>query len=172
VPHPVIITPYDPDWPRVYEEESRLIRATVGDIIRSLEHCGSTSVPGLPAKPIVDIIAGVDGREAADECRDRLQAIGYDDASPGDNTDWYYCLGKGPHSPGFHLHLVKEESPHHQKHIIFRDWLRTHPEDARAYADLKIKLAEKHRNDRVAYTDLKTGFIDKIVEKAKTSRLS
>lgn len=167
MPRPVIIASYDPDWPRVYEEESRLIRATVGTLIHSLEHCGSTSVPGLAAKPIIDIIAGVEGREAAEECRKRLTAIGYDDASPGDNPDWYYCLGKGPHSPGFHLHLVKEGSTHHLKHIIFRDWLRTHPEDTQAYQELKLNLAEKHRDNRVAYTGSKTEFIDRIVEKAK-----
>jgi GrpB-like predicted nucleotidyltransferase (UPF0157 family) len=172
VPRRVIITPYDPDWPRVYEEESRLIRATVGTLIHSLEHCGSTSVPGLAAKPIIDIIAGVDGRETAEECRKRLTAICYDNASPGDNPDWYYCLGKGPHSPGFHLHLVKEGSTHHLKHIIFRDWLRTHPEDTRAYQELKLNLAERYRNDRVAYTDSKTEFIDKTVEKAMSSRPS
>jgi GrpB-like predicted nucleotidyltransferase (UPF0157 family) len=175
VPRPVIIAPYDPEWPRIYEEESKLIRATVGDTIRSLEHCGSTSVPGLAAKPIVDIIAGVDGREDAENCRERLKAIGYDDASPGDNPDWYYCLGKGPHSPGFHLHLVKEGSPHHVKHLAFRDWLRTHPEDARAYAELKINLAAKYRDDRVKYTESKNDFIDAIeekTEKARTSRSS
>jgi GrpB-like predicted nucleotidyltransferase (UPF0157 family) len=170
MPRPVTITPYDPEWPKVYEAESKLIRATVGDVIRSLEHCGSTSVPGLAAKPIIDIIAGVDGRRDADLCKERLRAIGYDDVSTGDDPDWYYCLGKGPHSPGFHLHLVKEGSTHHLKHIIFRDWLRTHPADARAYAELKISLAEKYRDDRVKYTDSKTEFIDKTVEKAKKTR--
>jgi GrpB-like predicted nucleotidyltransferase (UPF0157 family) len=170
VPRPVIITPYDPNWPKVYEEESKLIRATVGDIIRSLDHIGSTSVPGLAAKPIIDIIASVDGRGDADLCKERLHAIGYDDVSTGDSPDWYYCLGKGPHSPGFHLHLVKEGSQFHKKHILFRDWLRTHPADTRAYAELKISLAEKHRDDRVTYTNSKTEFIEGIVEKAKKTR--
>jgi GrpB-like predicted nucleotidyltransferase (UPF0157 family) len=90
--------------------------------------------------------------------------------SSGDNPDWYYCLGKEPHSPGFHLHLVKEGSTHHLKHIIFRDWLRTNLNDAHAYRDLKIELSEKYRNDRVTYTHSKTIFIDGIVEKAKKSR--
>jgi GrpB-like predicted nucleotidyltransferase (UPF0157 family) len=159
--------PYDPEWPRIYDEESTLIRDTVGGVIRSLEHVGSTSVPGLWAKPIIDIIAGVDGPADAERCRELLQPIGYDDASTGDNPDWYYCLGKGPHSPGFHLHLVKEGSQFHRKHILFRDWLRAHPADAEAYTELKIRLAEKYRNDRVAYTDGKTEFINGIVERAK-----
>jgi GrpB-like predicted nucleotidyltransferase (UPF0157 family) len=167
MPRPVVIVPYDPEWPRIYDEESTLIRDTVGGVIRSLEHVGSTSVPGLWAKPIIDIIAGVDGPADAERCRELLQPIGYDDASTGDNPDWYYCLGKGPHSPGFHLHLVKEGSRFHEKHILFRDWLRSHPADAEAYTELKIRLAEKYRNDRVAYTDGKTEFINGIVERAK-----
>ena len=167
MPQPVVIVPYDSAWPRIYEEESRLISGSVGGIIRSLEHVGSTSVPGLWAKPIIDIIAGVDGPADAERCRELLQPIGYDDASTGDNPDWYYCLGKGPHSPGFHLHLVKEGSRFHEKHILFRDWLRAHPADAEAYTELKIRLAEKYRNDRVAYTDGKTEFINGIVERAK-----
>jgi len=167
MPRPVVIVPYDPEWPRIYDEESTLIRDTVGGVIRALEHVGSTSVPGLWAKPIIDIIAGVDGPADAERCRELLQPIGYDDASTGDNPDWYYCLGKGPHSPGFHLHIVKEGSRFHEKHILFRDWLRSHPADAEAYTELKIRLAEKYRNDRVAYTDGKTEFINGIVERAK-----
>jgi len=165
MPRPVVIAPYDPEWPRVYEVERKLIHGAVGGIIRSIEHIGSTSVPGLWAKPIIDIIAGVEGPVDAEGCKELLQHIGYDDASSGDNPDWYYCLGKGPHSPGFHLHLVREGSPHHLKHVLFRDWLRTNPADAEAYRDLKIALSEKYRNDRVAYTDNKTEYIDGIVKK-------
>jgi len=167
MPRPVVIVPYDPEWPRIYDEESKLIRGAVGGIIRSLEHVGSTSVPGLWAKPIIDIIAGVDGQADAERCRALLQPKGYDDASAGDNPDWYYCLGKGPHSPGFHLHLVKEGCQFHRKHILFRDWLRTHTVDAEAYKKLKLSLSKKYRNDRVAYTEDKTEFINSIVEKAK-----
>ncbi|HIH87908.1 TPA: GrpB family protein [Candidatus Bathyarchaeota archaeon] len=170
MPRPVIIVPYDSEWPRIYEKEKKLILDAVGGIIKSIEHIGSTSVSGLWAKPIIDVIAGVDGHGDAEGCRELLQHIGYDDASPGDTPDWFYCLGKGPHSPGFHFHLVKEGSQFHRKHMLFRDWLRAHPADADAYRDLKIELSEKYRNDRVAYTESKTAFIDGIVEKAKKSR--
>jgi GrpB-like predicted nucleotidyltransferase (UPF0157 family) len=167
MPRPVIIVPYDPEWPRIYEEESRLIRSIVGSTIRSLEHMGSTSVPGLWAKPI---IASVYGHTDAERCGVLLQPLGYSDASFGDKLDWYYCLGKGLHSPDFHFHLVKERSPFHEKHILFRDWLRAYPVDAEVYKELKIRLAEKYRNDRVSYTDGKMEFINGIVEKAKKSR--
>ncbi len=170
MPKPVVIVPYDPDWPHIYEGEKRLIESRVGGIVRSIEHIGSTSVPGLWAKPIVDIIAGVDGVDDAEKCKELLREDGYDDVSPGIGDDWYYCLGKGPHSPGFHLHLVREGSLHHRKHLLFRDWLRTHPADADAYKELKLTLSEKYRNDRVAYTDSKTVFIDGVVERAKKAR--
>lgn len=170
MPKPVVIIPYDPEWPKIYEEEKRRIKSRVGHIIRSIEHIGSTSVPGLWAKPIIDIIAGVDDAEDAEKCRALLLQDGYDDPSPGDGDDWYYCLGRYP-SPSFHLHLVRESSPHHLKHILFRDWLRANPAEAKAYRELKIQLSEKYRNDRVAYTDNKTGFIDGIVEKAKRPRI-
>ncbi len=171
MPKTIVIVPYDPEWPRIYEDEKRLIQSRVGDIIRSIEHVGSTSVPGLWAKPIIDIIAGIDYAEDADKCRDLLRQDGYDDVSPGIFEDWYYCLGKGPHSPGFHLHLVREGSPHHLKHLIFRDWLRAHNEDANSYKELKIELSERYRDERIAYTASKTDFINRIVEKAKKTKI-
>jgi GrpB-like predicted nucleotidyltransferase (UPF0157 family) len=170
MPHPVVIVPYDPEWPGIYDEERKLIFSKVGGIIRSIEHVGSTSIQGLPAKPIIDIIIGVDGPEDAERCRELLLHIGYDDVSAGISPDWYYCLGKGLRSPGFHLHLVKEGSTHHLNHMIFRDWLRAHPADADIYKDLKISLSEKYRIDRVAYTYGKTAFINGILVKAKKSR--
>jgi GrpB-like predicted nucleotidyltransferase (UPF0157 family) len=111
----------------------------------SLEHVGSTSIPSLWAKPIIDIISGVEGRADVESCRMLLLSLGYDDTSSGDNPDWYYCLAKTAHIPGFHLHLVREGSPHHLKHILFRDWLRTHPSDTEAYKKLKLSLSQKHR---------------------------
>jgi GrpB-like predicted nucleotidyltransferase (UPF0157 family) len=170
MPRPIVIVHYDSDWPKIYEEESELIRGAIGGIILSLEHIGSTSVPGLWAKPIIDIIAGVNDLESADRCKVILYNFGYEDSSPGNQPDWFYCLGKAPHSPGFHLHLVKEGSSFQMRHILFRDWLRTHHTDAESYKDLKIKLSEKYRDDRVAYTDSKTEYINGIVEKAEKTR--
>ena len=109
MPRPVIIVPYNQDWPRIYEKERKLILGATGGIIRSLEHIGSTSIPGLWSKPIIDIIAGVNNLKSAEECRNILKTLRYEDVSPGDHPDWYYCLGKISHGPGFHQHLVKEE---------------------------------------------------------------
>jgi len=166
LPAPVILVDYDPAWPSLYEAERRRILDAVGGKILSIEHVGSTSVPGLGAKPIIDIVAGVDSKFAADECVELLKPVGYTDVTPEDSPEWFYCLGRGPHSVGYHLHLVLEGSPFHLKHIVFRDYLRSHPEAAAEYYALKKRLSARYRENRVAYTESKTGFIDAVVERA------
>ena len=161
--HPVIIVEYDPQWPVLYRKEKIRILETVGPKIFAIEHIGSTAVEGLGAKPIIDMMAGVHGLSDADECPPQLKKIGYIDITPQpDNLEWYYCLGRGPHSPGYHLHLVKFESTHWRKHLLFRDFLQTHPEVAQEYYELKKRLASEYRYDRVGYTNAKTLFTESV----------
>jgi len=168
MPRPVKIVDYDPRWPIIYEEERSSILEVAGSMILAIEHIGSTVVPGLSAKPIIDIMAGVEGSEDADECVRLLQAIGYDDVtSQPEAPDWYYCLGKGFHSVGYHLHLVRHGSEHWERHIVFRDHLRTNPETARDYERLKRHLASEHGSNRLTYTEAKTSFIESIVSRVK-----
>jgi len=171
LPRPVIIVSYDPQWPILYEEEKRHILEAVGRKVLAIEHIGSTAVPGLGAKPIIDIMAGVHQFADAEECLPLLQLLGYDDVTPqpGD-SEWYYCLGKGKGHQGehtYHLHLVKFMSEHWEKHLLFRDFLRTCPEVAQQYYELKKKLAEKHGSNREAYTEAKTPFIESVVAQAR-----
>jgi GrpB-like predicted nucleotidyltransferase (UPF0157 family) len=163
----VTIVDYDPQWPILYEGERRSVLEVAAEKILDIEHIGSTAVPGLGAKPIIDILAGVECETIADECVRLLAAIGYDDVTPEpEETDWYYCLGKGFHSVGYHLHLVRSGSGHWERHILFRDYLRTHPETARDYENLKRSLASEHGPDRLAYTEAKTSFIESVVSRA------
>jgi GrpB-like predicted nucleotidyltransferase (UPF0157 family) len=121
-------------------------------------------VPGLGAKPIIDIMAGVHQQADADECLILLQKIGYTDVTPEpDNSEWFYCLGKEPHSAGYHLHLVKFPSDHWNRQLVFRDYLRNHPDVAKRYFRLKKELSEKYGSDRVGYTEAKAAFIEKVV---------
>ena len=172
-PRPVRVVPYDPRWPNDYAEERRRILAALGETIVSLDHIGSTSVPGLGGKPIVDILVGVRNAVDADACLPPLRELGYDDVTPEpQEPDWHYCLGKRPvpQRPrllNFHLHLVTHRSAHWAKHLLFRDYLRTHPEVARAYYDLKRRLASRHGSDREGYTAAKTTFIDAVVADAR-----
>lgn len=170
MPSPVIIVEYDPQWPILYEEEKRRILEAVGHKVLAIDHIGSTAVPGLGAKPIIDIMAGVHQLADADECLPCLQKIGYIDVTPEpENPEWYYCLGKGPHSTGYHLHLVKFMNDHWRRHLLFRDFLRTHPEVAQQYYELKKKLALEYGSDRVGYTNAKTSFIESATARALQS---
>jgi GrpB-like predicted nucleotidyltransferase (UPF0157 family) len=105
MPNPVIIVNYDPRWPLMYEAEKARLLAAIGDLLLAIEHIGSTAVLGLSAKPIIDMLAGVRDRAAADECVARLQSLGYDDVTPQDDPEWFYCLGRGAPSE-YHLHLA------------------------------------------------------------------
>lgn len=168
----VIIVTYDPKWPILYEQEKCRILEAIGHKVMAIEHVGSTAVPGLGAKPIVDIMAGVLQSADAEECLPFLQRLGYDDVTPQpENPDWYYCLGKYTRAlaeaTAYHLHLVRFMSDHWKKHLLFRDFLRAHPEVAQRYHELKKKLAAEHVSDREAYTQAKTSFIDSVVLQAR-----
>lgn len=166
---PVYIVDYDHVWPERYESERRRVMRVMGRRVRSIEHIGSTSVPGLGAKPIIDILAGVDDQENADLCVEALAALGYDDVTPQpENPDWFYCLGRRLEGPYCHLHLVREGSEFQGDHVIFRDYLRENPDACREYHELKKELVERYRYQRQAYTEAKTEFIRSAIEQTRS----
>ena len=168
MPGPAVIVGYDPSWSLLFKEERISILRVAGRIVLDVEHIGSTAVAGLSAKPIVDMMAGVQGPSEADQCLPMLAHIGYSDVFPEpDNQEWFYCLGKGPHSVGCHLHLVKYGSEHWNRHLLFRDYLRKHSDVAQQYQALKIRLAQEHGIDREAYTRSKTLFIESVLSQAQ-----
>jgi len=163
---PVVIVNYNPLWQTLYESEARLIRRVLGSRILAIEHIGSTAVPNLGGKNIVDIMAGVNSLEEAKQCLAPLESIGYTEVIPQvNNADWYYCLEKSQQTPGFHLHLVRFGSEHWKKHIIFRDFLRKNPKVAQEYCALKKELSAKYGTDRLGYTEAKTAFIESVIAK-------
>lgn len=168
---PIIIAKHDPRWPVLYEEEKRRVLEVVGHKVLAIEHIGSTAVLGLGAKPIIDMMAGVRDSADAEESVSLLQAIGYSDVTPEPgNPEWYYCLGKRCQGGvSYHLHLMKFMSSHWERHLLFRDFLRTHPEAAQQYYELKKRLAEKYGSDRDGYTNAKASFIESVVAQARQS---
>lgn len=106
-------------------------------------------------------------KKAADEILEVMKPLGYIHVSRGEDPDWFYCACRIAGGVRFHLHLVMYDSDFHLKHIIFRDWLKVHPEDVRRYYELKVDLAERYGHDMVVYANAKTDFIKSIVEKAK-----
>jgi GrpB-like predicted nucleotidyltransferase (UPF0157 family)/GNAT superfamily N-acetyltransferase len=161
MPGPIEIVAPDPRWPGWFGEENALVRATLGKSLLGIEHIGSTSVPGLGGKPTIDMMAGVAGRNEADAALPVLAAIGYTDVTPeSEDPEWYYCIGKGGGAARrFHLHLVRSESGFWRRHIVFRDFLRSHAAVAEEYFELKQSLAARCRDERMKYCTAKTAFI-------------
>lgn len=171
------VVSYDSKWPIMFEQErDHLIKCLPGDLIRRIEHFGSTAVPGLAAKPIVDILVEVTSLEETNEkIVPILEEQGYDyfwRPSFGDNGPPFYAWfikrnqnGKRTH----HIHMIEKDFPLWDN-LFFRDYLREHPEIARDYADLKFRLFKKYKNDRVAYTNAKSDFIREITTRAKSNQ--
>jgi GrpB-like predicted nucleotidyltransferase (UPF0157 family) len=164
---PVVVVDYDTGWPVRYEAEKQLVVGALGDRVLGIEHVGSTAVPGLAAKPVVDMMAGVASREVAGECLPALVGIGFTDVTPCDeHPGWYFCVGKGERPHDVHLHLVEYGGRFWDRHIRFRDYLRVHPATGDEYARLKLALAGRHGRARQAYCDAKTGFIKRVETRA------
>ena len=169
--NPVIIVDYNPQWPALYAEEREQILGAVGDIIAAIEHVGSTSVPGLGAKPIIDIMVGLHSLADAQKCMGPLAAIGYQYRPELEEfiPERRY-FNKGPVEAHRHLHMVEVTSDFWKKHLLFRDTLRTHADVAEEYERLKRDLAARFGTDRTGYTDAKTSFIEAVIAKARAAK--
>jgi len=169
------IGPYDPLWPALFhEEKSRLLTLLPHDLIGRIEHFGSTAIPGIPAKPIVDMLVEVADLEAAKpRVVPVLEARGYDyfwHPNHGDTGHPYYAwfirrdqsTGKRTH----HIHLVERDFRNWEA-LLFRDYLIERNDLAREYLDLKLRLAARFTHDRAAYTHGKGEFVVRVTEEAK-----
>ncbi len=159
----VVVVDYDPQWPIVYKKEKAEIVRAIGDEVIAIEHIGSTAVPGLGAKPIIDIMVAVRHLSDADQCIQSLQSIGYEYVPEHEVQIPERRYFRKAHR---HLHMVEPTSDFWRRHLFFRDHLRSHPKVAREYYELKKQLASECGLDRKAYTDAKTAFIQSIVARA------
>lgn len=171
---PIEITDYDPAWPRLFEEEKARILETIGPWVVAVEHVGSTAVPGLGAKAIIDIMAGIRDLSEAPNCIGRLEGLGYEyrpDLEVEMPERRYFrkfdSLGVRSH----HLHMVEDTSDFWGRHLAFRDYLRSRPDQAERYYRLKKELASRFGSDRIGYTEAKTEFIEGALTRARGTRL-
>ncbi len=170
----VSVAPYDPRWPELFEKEKKhLLSCLPKGLIGRIAHFGSTAVPGLAAKPIVDMLVEVSSLdETKKSIAPVLEAQGYDyfwRPTWGDDTPPFYAWFVKRDSQGnrtHHLHMVESHFEHWDR-LLFVDYLIEHPDVAREYGALKVKLSEMHHNDRVAYTKAKTEFVARVTEKAE-----
>ncbi|MFC6732333.1 MULTISPECIES: GrpB family protein [unclassified Haladaptatus] len=169
---PITLADYDPDWPAAFDAEASHIESVIGEHIERIEHIGSTAVPGLPAKPIIDIMVGLDALADAARCLGPLEALGYEYVSTFEDVmpERRYLRKSEGDTRTHHLHMVETASDFWERHLAFRDYLRTHPEVAADYADLKRDLAAAHPHDIGAYTDGKDDFIRRVERQALTDQ--
>ena len=167
---PVVIEEYTRDWVLQFQEEQRLIKGIMGEKAIAIEHIGSTSVEGLGAKPILDIMGGVSHLKEVDEFIEPLEKIGYKHVLHKEFPNRRF-FRKGEWRAGtHHLHFYKYESEEWHNNILFRNFLRTHHDELKQYHQFKKELAEKYHFDRVAYTKSKEPFIKKVIKIAKEER--
>jgi len=170
----VVIVPYNPNWPRMFEEEKKhLFDCLPHEIIKRIEHFGSTAIPGLSAKPIIDILVEVTSLEETKKVIvPVLTAQGYDyfwRPTHGDDGPPFYAWFVKRDAQGnrtHHIHMVESKFEHWDR-LFFRDYLIEHLNLINEYQQLKLHLAEKFPSDRVAYTTAKTKFIVRVTLLAK-----
>ena len=156
---PIRLVPYDPDWPARFESERALLEGAIGQWAPGgIHHVGSTAVPGLDAKPVIDILVGVADLASSRACFEPLAELDYHYAPYLAEQMHWFCK-PDPHRRTHHLHLVPEGSPRYRDELAFRDVLRADPAAASEYSALKRELAERFEHDRDGYTDAKTEFI-------------
>jgi GrpB-like predicted nucleotidyltransferase (UPF0157 family) len=170
----IIIEAYNPEWPLLYEEHKERILGAIGHITSGIEHVGSTSVPGLAAKPTIDILVGVHTDEDVDRSVAPMQALGYEYLAKYEDRMPYrrlFHLRPTGASHRVNVHLVRHGHEFWERHLLFRDYLRAHPETTAEYERLKRELTtqfdREHTND---YAEAKTPFIRAVEERARRER--
>jgi len=156
---------HDPLWPSAFAaERDRLLSLLAGSFLE-VQHIGSTAVPGLPAKPIIDLLGGVSSMAQAESLMDRICSSGYTTSAEFNATltdrKWFMRWADGRRT--HHLHVVVHHGAAWNERICFRDALRSQPDVASRYAALKSRLAEAHATDREAYTEAKSGFVRSVL---------
>ncbi len=160
----VELSEYDPEWPSLFEAEREFLMEIIGQwFCGSVEHVGSTAVPGLVAKPVIDVMFGVRSLEESQSAIAVLVKNGYEYFPYKADVMHWFCKPSDAFRT-HHLHLIPYQSPLWKERIQFRDTLLTNPEIANEYAALKKELAARFKEDREAYTEMKWPFIQRVLE--------
>ncbi len=159
-PSRIEVVPYDPLWQREFERAAGEVTTALGPNVLAVHHVGSTSIPGIHAKPVIDLLAVVADLAAVDRRTAEMQRLGYEAMGAFGIEGRRYFRRDNPKGRRTHqLHVFAEASPHVRRHLAFRDFMRAHPALADEYGALKQKLAAAHPHDVEAYMDGKDAFI-------------
>ena len=166
MPQHIQVVDYDPAWPEKFKKEAERIRWILGDCCCEIYHIGSTSVEGLSAKPIIDIMPVVKDLSATDACRAAFEKIGYEWMGEFGIAGRRY-LRKGGDERTHQIHIFAQTDTYNiTRHLAVRDYLRAHPDEAAAYAALKIRLAAEYPYDIEGYCDGKDAFVRALEKRA------
>jgi GrpB-like predicted nucleotidyltransferase (UPF0157 family) len=161
------VVPHNPNWAAMFQAEADQLAPIFGSEALAIEHIGSSAIPGIKAKPIIDILIAVKDIERVDDFNEQMSALGYEPYGefgiPGRR---YFSTGHTDADRPRHVHVFQSDNPEVARHIDFRDYMRAHPDNAQIYSRLKESLAQKFPNDRERYTDGKSDFIREMDRKA------
>lgn len=163
----VQLVPYQTEWKTCFEEEANCLQVALEGHVFQIEHVGSTAVEGLSAKPIIDIMLGVEHLSEGKILIPLLEEIDYTYIQPDPFPNVFVLVKGTPDKRTHHLFIQELATPYWDEKILFRDYLRAYPEATTAYEDLKQDLAQKYATDRPSYTAKKAKFITEILEKAR-----
>jgi GrpB-like predicted nucleotidyltransferase (UPF0157 family) len=154
------IAPYNKNWPLEFAKEAKRIKEALGSNCVEIHHIGSTSVPGLPAKPIIDIIPVVKDICSVDQSRLKMEALGYEPKG-----EFGIAFRRYFQKDNYNVHIFEQGNSEIDRHLKFRDWMRGNPKDRDEYAQLKQSLSIKFPNDLMSYCIGKEEFVTSIDSK-------
>ena len=160
------VVPYDPEWAARFRKEAVSLRSVFEELMEDVHHIGSTAVPGLPAKPIIDLLVEVADIEKVDVHNDRLVELGYIPKGEFGIAGRRFFIKGSEEDRSHHIHVFQTGSPCVAQHLVLRDYLVAHPEDAEAYGRLKEVLARQFPDDIMGYMRGKNDFLQDLLEKA------
>ncbi|MFD2445590.1 GrpB family protein [Bacillus sp. CGMCC 1.16607] len=160
----VRLSNFNENWAQMFQDESHYLKSIFGDEIIRFEHFGSTSVYGLKAKPVIDMMCIVKDIQKIDSYNDKMDSLGYDVAGEW-GIEGRRLFRKGGENRTHHIHFYQLDNPQIERHLIFRDYLRSHPEEVAKYSRFKEELAERFENTS-EYSPAKKTFVKKLEEQA------
>ncbi len=164
----VELVPYTAEWGRIFERDRASLQAALGDRVLDIQHVGSTSIPGIVAKPIIDIGIAIRNFEQAVVCIEPIEGLGYEYRGENGIPRRHFFVKGDPRT--HHVHVNEVDGRDWENQVFFRDYLIQHPGMAQEYAALKLELAQRFPMDRLAYLDGKAAFIERVLRLARLER--
>lgn len=160
----VRLSEYNENWSRMFKDEAQFLSGVFGDEVIKFEHFGSTSIYGMNAKPVIDMMCLVKNIEKIDMFNDQMGILGYDVAGEW-GIQGRRLFRKGGENRTHHIHVYQYNNPQIERYLVFRDYLRTHPDEVERYKHFKVELAQKY-DDTAYYSKAKKPFIEEMEQRA------